>query len=206
MSEDFIQQITIALIPLLLSPFIAAAVPWLTNRGKRTRRSNLLKQAQQEIQFLSEWLAIQEKVCAPIEYDAAKMQASRKVTQITALVDAQSRRKQARAMVRHEERSWFRRLLLFYWPANVMGGTFRVLFYFFLLAFMFYLPFSELFLMQKPTFTVDYLIFELLLVTVAVVIPMLLFRSLAIKMDRRGAKNGASDSDTVAVHESVPSY
>ena len=128
------EQISIVIIGALVGLFptlLATLIKWLDKRGLVTKQNRALGLAKQRVEFLDNWIKVQETLCSPEQFDEIKQEVSNELVQINRTL-RENLVEEEDEFVTFEERNVLQRLFLLYTPRSVTGWVFHIIFYMFL--------------------------------------------------------------------------
>jgi len=128
------EQITIVIIGALVGLFptlLATLIKWLDKRSLTARQNRALGLAQQRVEYLDNWVKVQETLCSPEQFDEIKQEVSNELVQINRTL-RENLVEEEDEFVTFEERNVLQRVFLLYTPRSVPGWVFHIIFYVFL--------------------------------------------------------------------------
>ncbi len=191
------EQTTIIIIGALaglLPALLATLSKWLDKRSLTARQNRALSLAQQRVEYLDNWVKVQETLCSPEQFDEIKQEVSNELVQINRTL-RENLVEEEDEFVTFEERNVLQRLFLLYTPRNVPGWVFHIIFYMFFGILLAMLAFGLGLGIRADSWSTAQLIGEWIVLSPLVVL-IFLFRWFAVRSDR------AAEEGMEAQHES----
>jgi len=159
---------------------------WLQKRDNQHQRKEARLEAAELISVIEKWIATQQLICSPEEFEQVKLSARKKLDRVySALVNSQNTRKS-------ERHSFIRRAFLFYRPVSVRGWILHAIFY--VLATLILLwAITSIFTILDPRvaeidlelFPLRAIIFVIILYFLLLLVPALAIRAWALVIDKK---------------------
>ena len=123
--------ITIGALAGLFPTFLGTLISWFEKRSFTARQDRSLGLAQQRVEYLDNWVKVQETLCSPEQFDEIKQKVSNELVQINRTL-SESLVEEEDEFVTFDERNVLQRLFLFYTPRSGTGWVLHIIFYMFL--------------------------------------------------------------------------
>lgn len=179
------------IIPSILAALIPFIATYLSKLNKASVHKNLMEDAQKKIDFLDKYFQVSSKFLAESEIESLKLQLSAEMQEVKNQVSSLDRKED---LTDYQRLTVIQKAFLTFSPVSVLGWLWAILFYI-NLVFMVFL-FWGLSLDEASNFSTETFIQGLqdgtsIFIFGFLLIPLLLFRWLAIKEYKRSSNGNA---------------
>jgi len=169
----------------LFPALLTWATSWFEKRSLAAKQNRALDMARRQIEFIDDWVKVQEGLTTTERFEAIKKEASQELDNLQKSLSEQLTEEREKKEEEVEEKNLLQRLFLAYWPSSVAGWVWHTLFYMFLSITVLILLTAFGIDPETNQFSIETLQEDIIMVLVLLVLPMLFIRWLAIRTDRK---------------------